>query len=141
MNGTKNQKEPNSVSVQVNNVVIRLIDTYKNPPKDFYNKPCLIKYVNYDDVKWMIANAFHDDCFWFEDDSLPTGLDWIQEYAFLDATDLELEQQRTIDQIEQHRDILAMHMAEVKAIADGSTKNTLNEVVEHCLKEISELGL
>ncbi len=43
--------------------------------------------------------------------------------------------------IERHRDILAMHMAEVKAIADGSIKNTLTDVVGHCLKEINELNL
>jgi len=43
--------------------------------------------------------------------------------------------------VERHRDILAMHMAEVKAIADGSTKNTLNDVVENCLKEINELNI
>jgi len=43
--------------------------------------------------------------------------------------------------IERHRDILAMHMAEAKAIADGSTENTLTDVVEHCLKEIKELNL
>lgn len=33
-------------------------------------------------------------------------------------------------------DILAMHMAEVKAIADGCTQNTLSDVVEHCLEEL-----
>ncbi len=43
--------------------------------------------------------------------------------------------------VEKHRDILAMHMAEVKAISDGINENTLSDVVEHCLKEIKCLDL
>lgn len=43
------------------------------------------------------------------------------------------------DAKQKHLDILAMHMAEVKAIADGESTNTLKDVVEHCLQEIKEL--
>jgi len=39
----------------------------------------------------------------------------------------------------KRHDILAMYMAEVKAIADGCHKNTLGDVVEHCLEALKEL--
>ena len=50
--------------------------------KDFNNKLCLILYKNYDVEKWLVANAHHDNCFWF-DEGLPMGDDWIYCYGFL----------------------------------------------------------
>ena len=46
----------------------------------------------------------------------------------------ELESENT--KLNKRYSILAMHMAEVKAIADGCHKNTLSDVVEHCLNEL-----
>ena len=43
-----------------------------------------------------------------------------------------------INRLRTKVDVFAMHMAEVKAIADGSTKNTLESVVEHCLEELGQ---
>ena len=80
----KIRKKPVTSNIGVDVDIIHLIDAADNPPKDFWNKQCLIKYVNYDDVHWMIANAFHDGCFWFENNGLPCGIEWIQEYAFLE---------------------------------------------------------
>ena len=39
---------------------------------------------------------------------------------------------------ERRYHILAEHMAEVKAIADGANKNTLQDVVNHCLDELGK---
>lgn len=41
-----------------------------------------------------------------------------------------------LNTLNKRYDILAMHMAEVKAIADGCHENTLSDVVEHCLEEL-----
>ena len=40
--------------------------------------------------------------------------------------------------LDKRHGILAMHMAEVKAIADGCHENTLGDVVEHCLEALKE---
>jgi len=48
--------------------------------------------------------------------------------------------ERLLD-IERCRDILAAHMAEVKAIIDGSDENTVSDVVDHCLLELKSLNL
>ncbi|HAD32188.1 MAG TPA: hypothetical protein DCE77_11485 [Methylophaga sp.] len=49
------------------------------------------------------------------------------------------ELQRQNDELARHRDILADHMAEVKAIADGDNTNTLQEVVNHCLQKLESI--
>lgn len=58
-----------------------------------------------------------------------------------EAIDAGVEEIQRLLKVERQRDVLAMHMAEVKAIADGGSTNTLTDVVEHCLQEIKELGL
>ncbi len=51
----------------------------------------------------------------------------------------ELELMAQVERLTRHRDILADHMAEVKAIADGCDENTLTDVVSHCVGEINQL--
>ena len=58
-----------------------------------------------------------------------------------EAIDAGIEEIKRLLKIEKHRDILAMHMAEVKAVSDGKSENTLKEVIDHCLKEIKKLDL
>lgn len=41
-------------------------------------------------------------------------------------------------EVERKFNIMALHMAEVKAIVDGGKENTLSGVVEHCLEEIED---
>lgn len=63
-------------------------------------------------------------------------IDWVKENPEKAAATI-----KRLMVIERHRDILAMHMAEVKAIADGSKENKLTHVVDHCLEEIGNLNL
>ena len=62
---------------------------------------------------------------------------WNAEEA-IDAGIIEIEK---LLKIKQHRDVLAMHLAEIKAIDDGKSDNTITDTIEHCLAEIAELGL
>lgn len=43
------------------------------------------------------------------------------------------------DNIKKHRDILAMHLAEIKAIDDGESHNTIKATIDHCIAEVDEL--
>ena len=41
--------------------------------------------------------------------------------------------------VEEYRGILAMSMAEVKAISDGNSTNTISDTVEDCLYRINKV--
>lgn len=46
-----------------------------------------------------------------------------------------------LDELEAKQEIFVIHMAEVKAIADGNNSNKLTDVVAHCLKELHNYNL
>ena len=48
--------------------------------------------------------------------------------------------QKEIRKLEEHRDILAAAMAEVKATNDGSSKQSIGKIIQGCIKEIKELS-
>ncbi len=58
-----------------------------------------------------------------------------------EAIDAGIAEIEKLLKIKQHRDILAMHLAEIKAIDDGKSGNTIADTINHCLKEIEDLGV
>ncbi len=76
---------------------------------------------------WVYSSGIDDDASWVDIDS----------YQQLKQRELEL--MARVECLIRHRDILADHMAEVKAIADGCNENTLADVVSHCVGEIQQL--
>jgi hypothetical protein len=45
-----------------------------------------------------------------------------------------------IEKVEAHRDLLAEAMAEVKATNDGESDQTITQIVDGCLAELSALA-
>ena len=58
-----------------------------------------------------------------------------------EAIDAGIAEIEKLLKIKLHRDIIAMCLAEIKAIDDGKSDNTIADTIEHCLAKIAELGL
>ena len=55
------------------------------------------------------------------------------------AIELAIKELKRLIEVERRYDVLALHMAEVKAFADGNSTNSLSDIVDHCLKELNDV--
>lgn len=64
---------------------------------------------------------------------------WANRVNFAQEIAAALNKAAKFDKIKKHRDILAMHLAEIKAIDDGESHNTIKATMDHCIAEVAEL--
>ena len=72
-------------------------------------------------------------CEWLRANS--SGTYWAS-YQAADRLEELLVLVSKLDELKAKQEIFVIHMAEVKAIADGNSSNKLTDVIAHCLKEL-----